>query len=80
MRKAGVRVLVVGVGRRVDKDELRLVTETNDDVILATDFDVLLRKVGDVTRRVCELSGECMTTSIFVLCRLCKTIILTIFV
>ena len=70
LRKAGVRVLVVGVGSRVDKDELRLVTETDDDVMLASDFDDLLRKVDDVTRKVCQLSGECMTTLIFVLCRL----------
>ena len=59
LRKAGVRVLAVGIGSGVDRDELRLVTETEDDVVLATDYQDLLLKIGNLTSRVCELAGEC---------------------
>lgn len=59
LRKAGVRVLAVGVGSGVDRDELRLVTETEDDVVVADDFQDLLLKIGNLTSRACELAGEC---------------------
>ena len=59
LRKAGVRVLAVGIGSGVDRDELRLVTETDDDVVVATDFQDLLLKIGNLTSRACELAGEC---------------------
>ena len=59
LRKAGVRVLAVGVGSGVDQDELRLVTDSDDDVVLAADFQDLLLKIGNLTSRACELAGEC---------------------
>ena len=59
LRQAGVRVLALGIGSDVDRNELRLVTETDDDVVMATDFEDLLLKIGNLTNRVCELAGEC---------------------
>ena len=59
LRQAGVRVLALGIGSNVDRDELRLVTETDDDVVMATDFEVLLLKIGNLTSRACELAGGC---------------------
>ena len=59
LRKAGVRVLAVGIGSGIDRDELRLVTETEDDVVVATDYQDLLLKIGNLTSRACELAGEC---------------------
>lgn len=59
LRKAGVRVIAVGVGSGVDADELRLLTESDEDVMLANDFQDLLLKIGNLTSRACELAGEC---------------------
>jgi hypothetical protein len=66
----------VGIGSGVDADELRLVTETDEDVVVATDFQDLLLKIGNLTSRACELAGEC-AQSYMSLCGLffgfCKT-------
>ena len=59
LRKAGVRVLAVGIGISVDRDELRLVTETYDNVVVVSDFKHLLLKTGNLTIRACKLAGEC---------------------
>ena len=59
LRKAGVRVLAVGIGSDVDRDELRLVTETDEDVVVTADFQDLMLKIGNLTSRACELAGEC---------------------
>ena len=59
LRRAGVRVLAVGVGSGVGSDELRLVTESNDHVVLARNFSDLLLQIGNLTSRACELAGEC---------------------
>ena len=58
LRKAGVRVLVLGIGS-VDQNELRLVTETDDDIVVVTEFQDMLLKIGDVISRACLLAGEC---------------------
>ena len=59
LRRAGVRVLAVGVGSDVDPDQLRLVTESDDDVVVAQSFPNLLVQIGNLTSRACELAGEC---------------------
>ena len=59
LRKAGVRVLAVGVGLGVDINELRSVTESDDDVVLAPNSSDLLLQIGNLTSRACELAGEC---------------------
>ena len=59
LRRAGVRVLAVGVGSGVDSDELRLVTESDDDVVVAQSFPDLLVQTRNLTSRACELAGEC---------------------
>ena len=59
LRRAGVRVLAVGVGSGTDLDELRLVTESDDDVVVAQSFANLLVQIGNLTSRACELAGEC---------------------
>ena len=59
LQRAGVRVLAVGIGSGVDPDELRLVTVSDDDVVVAQGFPDLLVQIGNLTRRACELAGEC---------------------
>ena len=58
LRRAGVRVLAIGIGSEVDSNELRLVTETDDDVVLAQSSSDLLLQIGNLTSRACELAGE----------------------
>ena len=58
LRKAGVRVLAVGIGSVVDADELRSITETDEDVVVAADFTDLLLKLANLTSRACELAGK----------------------
>ena len=59
LRKAGVRVLAVGIGNDVDRDELRLVTETDNNVVVVPTFRHLPLKIGNLTSRACKLAGEC---------------------
>ena len=59
LRKAGVRVLAVGVGSGVDLDELRLVTESDDDVVGPLSLPNLLLQIGNLSSRACEMAGEC---------------------
>ena len=59
LRRAGVRVLAVGIGSGVDQAELRLVTQSDDDVVVPESFSDLLVQIGNLTSRACELAGEC---------------------
>ncbi|XP_015765671.1 PREDICTED: collagen alpha-1(XXVIII) chain-like [Acropora digitifera] len=59
LRSADVHVLAVGVGSDVDSNELRLVTESDDDVVVPLSFSNLLEQIGNLTSRACELAGEC---------------------
>ena len=58
LRKARVHVLAVGIGSGVDRDELRLVTETEDNAVVVPSFQHLLLKIGNLTSRACKLAGE----------------------
>ena len=58
LRKAGVRVLAVGIGSGVDADELRSITETDEDVVMAADFKDLMLKLANLSSRACELAGK----------------------
>ena len=58
LRKAGVRVLAVGIGSGVDPGELRLVAGSEEDVVVAADFADLLLKLGNITSQACQLAGK----------------------
>ena len=58
LRKAGVRVLAVGIGSGVDPDELRLLTESDEDVVVTQTFADLLLQLGNLTSRTCQLAGK----------------------
>ncbi|XP_078377290.1 cuticlin-6-like [Oculina patagonica] len=53
--RAGVHVLAVGIGSGVDTNQLRLVTESDEDVMVASDFQDLLLKVDNITSRASDL-------------------------
>ena len=59
LRKAGVHVLAVGIGSHVQRHELRLVTETDDNVVLVPRFEHLPLQIGNLISRACKLAGEC---------------------
>ena len=60
LRKAGVRVLAVGIGSGVDADELRSITETDEDVVVAADFtDLLYGSVQIKTTEKASLRFDC---------------------
>ena len=59
LRKAGVQVLALGIGSRVNPDELRLMVERDEDVLLAKNFDDLMVKVDSFIKSTCELAGKC---------------------
>ena len=71
LRKAGVRVLAVGIGSGVDPDELRLLTESDEDVVVTQTFADLLLQLGNLTSRTCQLAGkrntllECLDNLLF---------------
>lgn len=59
LQKAGVRVLAVGIGSGIDLDELRLVTEADENVFVAKNFPDLLVQLGNLTSKACQLSSKC---------------------
>ena len=60
LRKAGVRVLAVGIGSGVDADELRSIKETDEDVVVAADFtDLLYGSVQIKTTEKASLRFDC---------------------
>ena len=56
LRRAGVRILAVGVGE-ADRDELRLMTESASDVFFAKDFGELKLRVGEIAEVACRSGG-----------------------
>ena len=56
LRKAGARVIAVGIGDKVDEPELKLITESEDDVILTKDYQDLKDKLLSIISTACDES------------------------
>jgi co-chaperonin GroES (HSP10) len=54
LKQEGVHIIAVGVGRDVDKGELRAMVKKDGDRILATSFNELLNMVGSLVQNACE--------------------------
>ena len=54
LKNEGVRLIAIGVGKNVKKEELNLIASSDRDVILADTFDGLLEEVEPLTKSVCE--------------------------
>ena len=63
LRKAGVRVLALGVGSGVDEKELRLIVERDGDVLLAKSFTEVISRVGALIESTCNLAGKSFSYS-----------------
>ena len=58
LRKAGVQLLVLGVGKGVNPDELRLMVERDEDVSLARSFQDLVANINNLVKSTCSLTGK----------------------
>lgn len=58
LRRAGVQVLALGIGKSVNPDELRLMVERDEDVLLAKSFQDLLVKVNSLIKSICDATGK----------------------
>lgn len=57
LRRAGVRILAVGIGD-VDSSNLRLMTDSDNDVFLAKDFDDLKLKFREIADGACAIAAN----------------------
>ena len=59
LKNAGVRLIAIGIGRNVNKQELTTIASSEEDVIITDSFDGLLRQVEPLTKAACEgFEGE----------------------
>lgn len=54
IKNEGVRIVAIGVGENVKKEELNSIASSDQDVILADTFDSLLEEVEPLTISVCR--------------------------
>lgn len=54
LQNKGVTIFAVGVGSKINHNELRSMVQRDDDVFTATDFDDLLNKAYQISERTCE--------------------------
>ena len=60
LKDVGVRVIAIGIGKRVNTDELKQIASSDKDVIIAQSFDKLLAIVEPLTSSACEeIEGTC---------------------
>lgn len=59
LKAVGVRLIAIGVGKRVKKEELKMIASSDKDVIITDNFDTLLTQVQPLIRTACEgIEGE----------------------
>ena len=58
IRKAGVKVVALGVGTGIDLQQLRSVVEEDEDVLQADSYDQLILERKNVSKIICEEAGE----------------------
>ena len=58
LQERGSHVITVGVGDQVDRLELRLTVERDEDLFLADNFKDLLFKVDNIVDRMCHYATE----------------------
>ncbi|XP_031556556.1 adhesion G-protein coupled receptor D1-like isoform X1 [Actinia tenebrosa] len=65
LRENGVRVLVVGIGINVNKNELEEMVEKPEDMFLTDNFDSLTRRVQEIVNYTCNnaVLQECLSLS-----------------
>ena len=54
LRQLGVKVLTVGIGSEVERDELKLLVNNDEDLFMASDFEDLLRRAAEIGKKSCD--------------------------
>ena len=52
-------MFAVGIGDSVDLTEMRIVTEQEDDIFLATEFNDLVAKADYIAKTTCAVARKC---------------------
>lgn len=58
LRRAGVKVVALGVGSKVSRDELRSVVDKEEDVWQADSYDQLILERKNISQKLCEEAGK----------------------
>lgn len=54
LKKKGVRVISIGIGKRVDKSQLTVIASSEKDVVIAESFDGLVSEVEPLFQSACK--------------------------
>ena len=54
LRRAGVKIIAVGIGNERDSDNLRLLVKSNNHVVIVRDYDELLRRAKEIALLTCN--------------------------
>lgn len=54
LRRAGVKIIAVGIGNDRDSDNLRLLVNSNNHVVIVRDYDELLRRANEIALLTCN--------------------------
>ena len=54
LKKKGVRVISIGIGKRVDKSQLTVIASSEKDVVVAESFDGLVSEVEPLFQSACK--------------------------
>lgn len=54
LRRAGVKIIAVGIGNDRDSDNLRLLVKSNNHVVIVSDYDELLRRASEIALLTCN--------------------------
>lgn len=58
LRRAGVKVIALGVGKKVDSKELSLMVDDEELVLRANSYDELILDRKNVSRKICQEAGK----------------------
>ena len=53
-KKAGVRIISIGIGKRVNKNQLTVIASSEKDVVIAESFDGLVSEVEPLFQSACK--------------------------
>lgn len=54
LKKKGVRIISIGIGKRVDKSQLTVIASSEKDVVIAESFDGLVSEVEPLFQSACK--------------------------
>ena len=58
LRKTGVRVLLVGVGSNIDRASLRMLVQSDADVVIMDSFIGLLKNSVGLSKSTCDAASK----------------------